>query len=311
MSADNLSLLVARGELDTGLQMYIRQVLRDGYYQGSRPPLTSSNVPVSSFTSPSVAAGLRIFNPLHLEVVRVFDQVTLNQLSSILRTLPVEFAEQCKTIFIHPGIHNKQLPSPLQNIRDICYSYQVGGDYLAAYRLDALRSTIRRLLRVATRTASFSDTLAYAQAISIAQIIRLLICEDPCEDDVERDNEDMWALTHRLWQNAPIQLSSTLSPWQAWLFSESVRRTIMVCNILLAVYNSLKRGYTMHSLCVEALPFDVRTQLWDADTGDEWEAMASTPTNPSLVSLSQFTALQRGSSGGSRFEDLLLLSFGI
>jgi hypothetical protein len=84
----------------------------------------------------------------------------------------------------------------------------------------------------------------------------------------------------------------------------------MVCNILLAVYSSLKRGYTIHSLCVEALPFDLRTQLWDARTEEEWEVAAERTKSPALVTLSQFTSLQWGIDGGSRFEDLLVLAFG-
>ncbi|KAM0504716.1 hypothetical protein ACHAP8_002102 [Fusarium lateritium] len=305
----NLSFLVLSGELDTGLQMRIRQVLRDGYYRGSRPPFTALHFHESCIVNKPTSTGLRIFNPLHLEVVRVFEPATLHHLSAILRGFPAEFAENNKTAFIHSGIYASCLPHQLQQVRDLSFSYQVGGEYLAGYRLDTLRSTIRRLLRSATRTSSFGDTLAYAQAISLAQIIRLLVCNDTSEDQMERDNEDMWALTHQLWQHAPTQLPSTLRPWQAWLFSESVRRTIMVCNILLAVYSSLNRGYAMHSLCVEALPFDVRTHLWDAETEEEWEVGASRTTGLSLVTLSQFTASQLVFSHGSRFEDLLVQAF--
>jgi len=254
--------------------------------------------------------GLKIFNPLHLEVVRVFDQTSLHRLSNILQSFPAEFAEHNTTAFIHPSIYNTGLPPHLEEARDICYSFQVGGNYLANHRLKTLRSSIRRLLRSATQASSFTETLAYAQSITLAQIIRLLSTTEPDSDQTERDNEDFWALTHTLWQNAPTQLPSTLSPWQAWLFSESVRRTIMVCNILLAVYNSLKRGYTIHSLCVEALPFDLRTQLWDAQTEEEWEVAAARTKCPALVTLSQFTALHWGIDGGSRFEDLLFLAFG-
>ncbi|QPC64445.1 hypothetical protein HYE67_006676 [Fusarium culmorum] len=307
--SQNLSFLVLSGELDTSLQMRVRQVLRDGYYRGSRPPITTLHIYESGIVSEPMDTCVRIFNPLHLEVVRVFDPATLHRLSDILRGFPAEFAENNKTAFIHSGIYPPHLPPQIQQVRDLCYSYQVGGEYLATHRLDALRSTIRRLLRLATRTSSFGDTLAYAQAITLAQIIRLLVCNDTSEDQVERDNEDMWALTHKLWQHAPIQLPSTLSPWQAWIFSESVRRTIMVCNILLAVHSSLKRGYAMHSLCVEALPFDVRTHLWDAETEEEWEVGASRTTSPSLATLSDFAASQRVVSCGSRFEDLLAQAF--
>ncbi|EWY99937.1 hypothetical protein FOYG_03862 [Fusarium oxysporum NRRL 32931] len=308
----SLSRLMAHGVLDTRLQLFIRQVLSNDYYDGSRLPLAESDLArLNDFRvmSKPMNNALQFFNPLHLEVVRVIDQPTLHHLSDILRSFPGQFAEHGKTSFIHSALYNPSLPPPIKEVSDVCYSYHIGGEYLASSRLNALRLTIRRLLRRSKRTASFADTLAYAQAISLAQIIRLLECHDTNEDDIERDNEEMWALTHQLWQHAPTQLPSSLSPWKAWLFSENVRRTIMVCNILLAVYSSLKRGYTMHSLCVEALPFDVRTKLWDADSESAWEAAAWKVPGPHLVTLSQFTELQRPEVGGSRFEDLLLLSF--
>ncbi|KAF4953961.1 hypothetical protein FGADI_5610 [Fusarium gaditjirri] len=308
----SLSRLLARGVLDTRLQIFIRQVLGNDNYDGSRPPLVESDLArLRDFRvmSKPISTGLQIFNPLHLEIVRVIDQPTLHHLSDILRSFPGQFAEHGKTSFIHSALYSPSLPPPIKEVRDICYSYHIGGEYLASSRLDALRLTIRRLLRLSKRTVSFADTLAYSQAISLAQIIRLLECQDTNEDDVERDNEEMWALTHQLWQKAPTQLPSSLSPWKAWLFSENVRRTIMVCNILLAVYSSLRRGYTIHSLCVEALPFDVRTKLWDADSESAWEIAASKVPGPHLVTLSQFTELQPLEVSGSRFEDLLLLSF--
>ncbi|KAG7420140.1 Transcription factor gsfR2 [Fusarium oxysporum f. sp. rapae] len=304
--------LLVHGVLDTRLQMFIRQVLSNDYYDGSRPPLAESDlVRLKDFRvmSKPMNNGLQIFNPLHLEIVRVFDHETLHHLSDILRSFPGQVAEHGKTSFIHSALYDPSIPPPLKEVRDVCYSYHIGGEYLASSRLYALRLTIRRLLRLSKRTASFADTLAYAQAISLAQIIRLLDCHDTNEDEIERDNEEMWALTHQLWQHAPTQLPSSLSPWKAWLFSENVRRTIMVCNILLAVYSSLRRGYTMHSLCVEALPFDVRTKLWDADSESAWEAAAWKVPGPHLATLSQFAELQRPEVGGSRFEDLLLLSF--
>ncbi|KAF5552262.1 hypothetical protein FNAPI_7177 [Fusarium napiforme] len=306
--SQSLSRLLFHGVLDTRLQIFIRQVLSNDYYDGSRPPDLARLNDFRVMSRP-MNNGLQIFNPLHLEIVRVFDQATLHHLSAILRSFPSQFVEHGKTAFIHSALYDPSLPPPLKEVRDVCYSYHIAGDYLASSRLNTLHLTIKRLLRLSKRTSTFADTLAYAQAISLAQIIRLLECHDTNEDDIERDNEEMWAVTHQLWQHAPTQLPSSLSPWKAWLFSENVRRTIMVCNILLAAYSSLKRGYTMHSLCVEALPFDVRTKLWDADSESAWEVTALKVPGPHLVTLSQFSDLQRSDVGGSRFEDLLLLSF--
>lgn len=329
-SEQALILDVYHGRLDTRLQTFRRQVLRADSYDGSRPPYAITDPAVLSWIQEASGGALskkhgnslQIFNPLHLEIVQVFDQATLQQLASILRTFPAQFAQHGSTAFVHSGLYDgvddansSNLSLPLEQARDICRSYQLGGEYLADSRFHTLRLTIRRLLRLARRSINtFAENLAYAQAIIVLQIIALLA--EPAakeeEDTVERDNEEMWALTHTLWQHAPTQLSPTLSPWKAWLFSENVRRTIMVCNVLLGVYSSLRRGYTMHPLCVEALPFDARTGLWDAQSEAAWMATAQRIPGPYLVTLSHFTGLKRPTGGGSestQFEDLLLLSF--
>lgn len=328
-----LILDVYHGRLDTRLQAFRRQVLREDSYDGSRPPITDPSVlswiqEASAALSTRHGNSLQIFNPLHLEIVQIFDQATLQQLASILRSFPAQFAQNGSTAFVHSGLYDgddansNKLSLPLEQVRDICCSYQLGGEYMADSRSHTLRLTIRRLLRLARRsTNTFAETVAYAQAIIVAQIIRLLepqetgTQEDQEEDDdedIERDNEDMWALTHTFWQHAPTQLPPTLSPWKAWLFSENVRRTIIVCNLLLGVHSSLRNGYTIHPLCIQALPFDARTGLWDAQSEAAWMATAKRIPGPDLVTLSHFTRLERPTSGGSeptQFEDLLLLSF--
>lgn len=329
-----LILDVYHGRLDTRLQKFRRQVLGQDSYDGSRPPITDPSVlswsqDTSGALSKRHGNNLQIFNPVHLEIVQVFDQATLQQLASILRSFPAQFATYGSTAFVHSGLYdddddsNSNNPSlPLKQVRDICRSYQLGGEYLADRRFHALRLTIQRLLRVAFRSINnFTETLAYAQAIIIAQIIRLLAPqetatkedeEDDDDEDIERDNEQMWALTHTLWQHAPTELSPTLSPWKAWLLSENVRRTIIVCNLLLGVYSSLSSGFTIQPLCIEALPFDARTGLWDAQSEAAWMATAKKIPGPDLVTLSHFTRLERPSGGGSKstqFEDLLLMSF--
>ena len=311
-SEQRLSDLAVRGVLDTTLQIHIRQVLRNGHYQGSRPPiLVSDPFTLRDLTvrGNSTDTGLQIYNPLHLEIVRVYSVATLDHMSAILRRFPAEFSERGTTAFVHLGLYGSYIPLPLQVARDVCGSYQLHDVKLPGIRPNTLRFTIGHLLQLAAKAGSFADTLAYAQAINLLQIIRLLEYPEISEDHVERDNKAVWELTHQLWQRAPTQLPSTLSPWQAWLFSENVRRTILVCNILLGVYSSFKRGYTIHPLCIEALPFDMRTQLWDAESERAWQATVSKYPDPSLVTLRQYIALRQPTHADSEFEKLLLLSY--
>lgn len=305
--APNHLCLVTQQGLRTSLQMHIRQVLRQGHYQGPRPPLMSSDpmrLPDLTIVSQSIHSGLRVYNPRHLEVIRMFDQLSLDRMSNILQSFPAEFSQHGATSFIHPGLYESNLPLPLQQIHSICGSHQISGHG----KLDTLRLTIQHLLGSAKQAKSLAETVSYAQAINLAQIIRLLQYRDVSED-VEHDNQEMWTLTHQLWQSAPISLPCTLSPWQAWLYSETIRRTIMICNILLGVYSSLRRGYAVHSLCVEALPFDMRTELWFAESEESWTSAALNAPGPSLVTCRQFTAQPELASAEFKFEALLMLAF--
>ncbi|KAJ3529841.1 hypothetical protein NM208_g9582 [Fusarium decemcellulare] len=169
-SVQNLSYLAISGVLDTPLQIYVREVLRDGHYQGSRPPIVLSDPASSSdliVTGRSPDTGLQIYNPLHLEVVRVFDLTTLHHLSGILRSLPAEFSRRGNTCFVHKGLYGSQLPLPLQIARDICGSHLAGRKQLADPGLNTLTFTARHVLRLGARAGSFAETLAYAQAISL------------------------------------------------------------------------------------------------------------------------------------------------
>jgi hypothetical protein len=88
---------------------------------------------------------------------------------------------------------------------------------------------------------------------------------------------------------------------EAWLVAESVRRTILVCNILLRTWMVLKQGYAVQSLCVEALPFEASMGLWEDDkeeTGEE-----------TLVSVAEFVRMKGDEKPASKFEELILLAF--
>ncbi|KAB8071869.1 hypothetical protein BDV29DRAFT_11534 [Aspergillus leporis] len=110
----------------------------------------------------------------------------------------------------------------------------------------------------------------------------------------------------RLWQQAPIQLSRHMSPWKAWLFAESVRRTIIIAFMLRNVYSLLKRHYSVHTPFVDSLPFDVRTSLWDADPG-AWKGSTSDALQ-NMVSMHQYSSmLESGEVHGiSPFSALIL-----
>ena len=115
--------------------------------------------------------------------------------------------------------------------------------------------------------------------------------------------------TCKLWEQAPNRLPASLSPWQAWLFAETVRRTILISYLIRGVYSEYKLGYCVHHLNVEALPFDGHTRLWEPKTATAWESLKPGLAS-SMVSLREYTNdYARGlTHPRGVFETLLLVS---
>ncbi|CAH0038082.1 unnamed protein product [Clonostachys rhizophaga] len=244
------------------------------------------------------------------EIVRSFDANTTQRLVRILQSFPGDFAKSGATSFVHPALYDMQLPPPLKKVRDICGYYLSQKGQLTGTLHRILQLEIKLLLRQAKRAKSFIELLACSQALVLAQLLRLLEGQGEANlHGAERDNKLMQTLSYQLWEDAPSHLPAEMSAWRAWVFAESVRRTIMVCSIFLITYDVLRRGHALQALCVEALPFDVRTQLWDAGTADDWLAASSICQGPSLVTIHEFTSLRQQSANVSAFESLLLLSF--
>ncbi|KAI1747349.1 hypothetical protein F4782DRAFT_425474 [Xylaria castorea] len=260
--------------------------------------------------SVAVEPRLQIYNPLRLQVIRTFDPTTVEGQINILQGFPLKYAWCGSNAFIHPYAYESHSPAPLSDVSSIlgaiCGS-EVEHAHIPVSQI--LKFKVRHLLHLGARASSYTELVSCVQAIVLLHIFRLSH-GDPEDDGLDHDNWAIWALTHKMWERAPTQLSSSLSPWRAWLFAESVRRTLLVCNILLSVYEVLKRGYAIRHLCIEALPFDLRTQLWKADTEESWRAAASyNGCAPPLVSFRQFKSLRKSCSPHSPFENLLCLSF--
>lgn len=267
-----------------------------------RSPLLLSN----PANKPSSILGVQTWIP---EVVRSYSPVTLQKQIGILRTFVVQFAQHGAASFLHPCLYESRLPKPLQHVSQICGSYGLKQGTFASLKPGSIYPCVSQMLRLATGTDSFPELVEHVQAIAILQILCLLEGHEGSGEEAERNEKIFWNLAQLLYTEAPVHLPTMLSPWRAWLFAESVRRTILVCHIIMAVRGALRRGFAVHLLCVEALPFDMRGRLWDAETADAWEAATAASHEPSLVSLRQFTTLHQPERSASPFEDLLLLSF--
>ncbi|KAE8418583.1 hypothetical protein BDV36DRAFT_282853 [Aspergillus pseudocaelatus] len=213
-----------------------------------------------------------------------------------------------KTQFIHPDLcQNREASTVYQNVQSLCklHAQASQGDNTTALA-PLLQQHCAELLRKSGHPASFQELLAIIQSLLILQC--LLVLDERTDDGPysETISTMLSNVGRRLWQQAPIQLSHTLSPREAWLFAESVRRTIIVAFMLRSVYSLLKRNYSVRTPFVDSLPFDVRTPLWDTEHED-WDD--TTPVSlENMVSLQQYsTLLESGAVHGiSPFSALIL-----
>lgn len=243
-------------------------------------------------------------------VVRLFEPIIVQRQLDILKSFVINFARTGTTSFLHPFLYGTRLPGPLQYVSRTYRNYGLNEDIFANVQVTNLHSQTSQMLRSAAKAGPFSELLGSVQAIALLRIVCLFQEQQSYStEDAECDDEIFWELVMILYIRAPAKLPRTLSSWRAWLLAESVRRTILVCYVILAIQGVLRRGYAAHSLCVEALPFDMRAKIWDVDTADAWEAATATSHEPQLVSLRQFITLRQFAQSAPPLESLLLLFF--
>ncbi|PYH42572.1 Zn(II)2Cys6 transcription factor domain-containing protein, partial [Aspergillus saccharolyticus JOP 1030-1] len=219
-----------------------------------------------------------------LEITKGYSPTVISFLCAGMRQYPLTFASSLKTHFIHPDLWPSPTtpPAPLRDILTLCKHYTSplsSASHRDPHSLHLLLHQKSRILhRHITRASTFPDLLASAQALLLLQCI-LLLAPDHADQQTQAYQESisdmLMSLGHRLWTQAPVQLPRTLSPRQAWLFAESVRRTIIVGFMLRSVYSLHTRNYSARTPFVDALPFDVRTGLWDAEGGEGPEALGA------------------------------------
>ncbi|KAL4984885.1 hypothetical protein BDW68DRAFT_190138 [Aspergillus falconensis] len=255
-----------------------------------------ANVPLTAEDDVTTATApldiLTIHRPLPMEIPKRYEQRIITLLVAGVASIPVEFAQSVKTHFIHselwPGGSGSGYlpPAPIRDMYAVCQLYP--HFHRTTTFLALLRQKMAYQYRQTLRAANFEEALASAQALLLAQCM-LIATEGPDVPYSEATSTMLLHLGQRLYQQAPTQLPSTLSPRRAWLFAESVRRTIIAAFVLRGVYSLKKRNYSVRTPFIDSLPFDMRTALWDA-SGDESKDAVGDPAD-SIVSLHQYSGM--------------------
>lgn len=205
-----------------------------------------------------------------------------------MREFPVTFARNRRTNFIHPDLYTGKWPTQLIEAYSLCKLHaEIEQDKGAGTATlgPLLRLQLIDLNHQYAYATSFEELLACSQALILIQCIVLL--RDDQISYSEGISSRLADLGQRLWQQAPIQLPHTLSPRRAWIYAESVRRTIIVSFMLRSVYSLHRRNYSVRTPFIDSLPFDVRTSLWDAP-GEAW---TDSPSKINMVSLHEYSGM--------------------
>lgn len=246
----------------------------------------------SQWTAPKRPPAPSIHTPLRLEIAKEYDQGVIHFLVDGLREFPMTFASGNKTLFVHPELHGTGISS-LHDARILCQLHAQAQKGTCAGNLSPLfRQKSAEFYRYFSRASSFEELLCCAQSVLLTQCV-LALC-DHQNKYTDAITTMLDAIATRLWQQAPVQLPSTLSRRRAWLLAESVRRTIIVSLMLRSAYSLKTRNYSTRNPFVDALPFDVRTKLWDDDC--DTSLLDSESGSPSsMVSLHEYSdALESG-----------------
>ncbi|KAF1967928.1 hypothetical protein BU23DRAFT_481929 [Bimuria novae-zelandiae CBS 107.79] len=131
-----------------------------------------------------------------------------------------------------------------------------------------------------TTTLTLAEHLARVQALLIFQIIRLFDGDIRMRARGEAHSPILASWNTLLWQAATTSLllgdpsalvpglNLSVTPWKAWCFIESIRRTWLTTSILQSVYTTLRDSI---SPCPGGVTCTFGNGLWEAGSEHEWE----------------------------------------
>jgi hypothetical protein len=250
---------------------------------------------------------LKLQWPSFYGVPLTLDTETIQYIFMHLASFPTTFAEKGRTPFIDLQVYIDSIPDSNQDMWSICGSAATGSPVSEAFLNSCLNEKTTQLVHSAKAAHSFPSLLASVQALVLALIIRIFSCSLGQSPSTKALLDILGQLTFRLWQQAPAQISASLTPRQALIFAESVRRTILTSHLLRGTWSAHRHGYFVHTALVEALPFDIRTSLWDA-LSDPGQGPTVAKFGTKMVSYREYTNMwECGQIHGSTLFGTLLL----
>lgn len=193
---------------------------------------------------------------------------------SCVREFSRTFAKHRRTPFIHARLYESDLPDVIADAFTVSVAYH--------HRTPQTEDMVFRILetkssQIASRHyqhGPIADLLAAVQALLVFHTIQLFDGDIRQRSVAERNLTKLMAMVEQL-RVRSIELESA-STWQAWIFGESLRRTIILAYFIQDIYQVLKQGYCSNVPTLSVLPFTVGENLWEATTDSSWQNKVKT-----------------------------------
>ena len=220
--------------------------------------------------------------------VGVLDNDIVKYLVKLIKRYPAMLVYDGKLPFLHQELYREELPRAIQDTYSVCACYLGKTEANQEMIFRIMDAKIVEVLLQPESSWTYVDNLACVQALLMFQIIRLFDGDIRQRALAEKQDTILEQWTDQLRQRTPNE-SSPFQPssWKAWIFAESVRRTVILSYFLRGTYANIKLGYCTIIGTLSRLPFTAQTQLWDSPSGTEWQQAAQSLT-PSVVSYQDF-----------------------
>ncbi|OCL11977.1 hypothetical protein AOQ84DRAFT_170896 [Glonium stellatum] len=192
------------------------------------------------------------------------------------KTYPEKWLKEGKAPFIHRCLYATNMPRALQDAYAACAIYSTKTEENSTVAYAVIEAKANELIRSPNQSSwTHLDLLAAVQGLLIFQFIRLFDGDIRQRAQAEQAEPVLESWTEQLKSRTQTEQAITTSnttSWRAWLFAESVRRTIIMSFMIRGIYSL--------------------SQLWDATSAFQWNK-ACRECSPLWVLRMNFDAVLR------------------
>lgn len=198
--------------------------------------------------------------------------------------------------FIHRRLYEKGMPAPIQDAFTTLAAYlgrtSAVEEVILQIAEDRATALVHRDLPIDRGAQAILDHLARVQALFVYEFIRLFDGSLRVRTSAEKQLPVLRQWVVRMWETAKdyqgaeisldhnhIQQTSSRFErdydacselWKLWILTESVRRTHIVVESTINVYEALTKGWAE---CAGAAMMTARRGLWEAEYANKWFEM--------------------------------------